>query len=85
MRATYEGEDWNEAREEIAGLMDSFDLPGGYSWSWNDRMIEQGTQGQEMGGNILLALLLVYLVMARCGDVPCDSVNSTGRRAKETK
>ncbi len=64
VRATYEGEDWEEAREEIAGLMDNFNMPGGYSWSWNQRMLEQDTQGQEMGVNFLLALLLVYLVMA---------------------
>ena len=64
VRATYEGEDWDDTREEIAGLMDNFDMPGGYSWSWNDRMLEQDTQGQEMGVNFLLALLLVYLVMA---------------------
>ena len=64
VRATYEGENWDEAREEIAGLMDNFNMPGGYSWSWNDRILEQDTQGQEMGVNFLLALLLVYLVMA---------------------
>jgi len=64
VRATYEGENWGEAREEIEGLMDAFSLPGGYSWSWNDRILEQDTQGQQMGINLLLALALVYLVMA---------------------
>ncbi len=64
VRATYEGEDWDEAREEIAALMDNFQMPGGYSWSWNDRILEQDTQGQEMGVNFILALILVYLVMA---------------------
>ena len=64
VRATYEGEDWEAAREEIAGLMDAFHLPGGYSWSWNARMLEQDQQGDEMGVNFLLALALVYLVMA---------------------
>ena len=64
VRATYEGEDWDEAREEIAGLMDAFDLPGGYSWSWNQRIIEQDNEGQEMAVNFLLALILIYLVMA---------------------
>ncbi|MCP3963003.1 MAG: efflux RND transporter permease subunit [bacterium] len=64
VRATYEGENWDEAREEITALMDAFDLPGGYSWSWNRRMIEQDQQGAEMGVNMLLALVLIYLVMA---------------------
>ncbi len=64
VRATYEGESWDEAREEIAALMDNFQMPGGYSWSWNQRIIEQDTQGAEMGVNFLLALILVYLVMA---------------------
>ncbi len=64
VRATYEGEDWEAAKEEITGLMDAFDLPGGYSWSWNRRMLEQDSQDAEMGVNFLLALILVYLVMA---------------------
>jgi HAE1 family hydrophobic/amphiphilic exporter-1 len=62
--AAYEGESWEEARAEIAGLMDAFDLPSGYSWSWNDRILEQDDQGAQMGVNLLLALALVYLVMA---------------------
>lgn len=64
VRATYEGEDWEKTREQIEGLMNAFALPGGYSWSWNDRILEQDTQGQQMGINLLLALVLVYLVMA---------------------
>ncbi len=64
VRATYEGEEWSDTQEEIAGLMDAFDLPPGYSWSWNDRIIEQGEQSAQMGVNFLLALVLVYLVMA---------------------
>jgi HAE1 family hydrophobic/amphiphilic exporter-1 len=64
VRATYEGEDWDDTQEEIAGLMDAFDLPPGYSWSWNDRIVEQQDQNSQMGVNFLLALVLVYLVMA---------------------
>ena len=64
VRGTYEGEDWEGAQEEIAGLMDAFDLPPGYSWSWGDRIIEQQDQNSQMGVNFLLALMLVYLVMA---------------------
>ncbi|HUP64191.1 MAG TPA: efflux RND transporter permease subunit [Thermoanaerobaculia bacterium] len=61
---TYEGEKWEDRRKEIEGLMNAFDLPAGYAWSWDDRTLEQDSQGKEMGVNYLLALLLVYLVMA---------------------
>lgn len=44
--------------------MDSFDLPPGYSWGWGDRVIEQQDQDSQMAINFLLALVLVYLVMA---------------------
>ena len=64
VRGTYEGENWKETQEEMAGLMDAFDLPPGYSWSWGDRIIEQQDQNSQMGINFLLALVLVYLVMA---------------------
>ena len=39
-------------------------MPAGYAWSWNDFMLEQDEQGAQMAMNFLLALLLVYLVMA---------------------
>ncbi|NJL29582.1 MAG: efflux RND transporter permease subunit, partial [Thermoanaerobaculia bacterium] len=64
VRATYEGENWEQVRGQIEAQMNAFSLPGGYSWSWNDRILEQDTQGQQMGINMLLALALVYLVMA---------------------
>jgi len=64
VRAVYEGEDWEAAQDEIAGLMDAFDLPAGYSWSWNDRILEQADQNAQMGVNFLLAIALVYFVMA---------------------
>ena len=64
VRGTYEGESWGETKTEVARLMDAFDLPAGYSWSWNDRILEQEDESSEMGINMLLALVLVYLVMA---------------------
>lgn len=64
VRATYDGENWDGAKEEVTKLMDAFELPPGYSWSWDDRIIEQEGQGAQMGVNMLLALLLVYIVMA---------------------
>ena len=64
VRATYEGEGWDETRDHIAGLMDALQMPPGTSWSWNDRILEQDDQSAQMGINFLLALALVYLVMA---------------------
>ena len=64
IRATYEGESWEDKKEEIAEMLDAMAFPGGYSWSWNARQLEQDRQGEEMGHNFLLALVLVYLVMA---------------------
>jgi len=64
VRGSYEGDEWDDAKEEIAGLMDAFALPAGYSWSWNDRIVEQEDRNAQMGVNFLLALFLVYLVIA---------------------
>jgi len=64
VRGTYEGEEWGETKETIEDLMNAFNLPAGYSWSWNDRIVEQANEDAEMGVNFLLALVLVYLVMA---------------------
>jgi HAE1 family hydrophobic/amphiphilic exporter-1 len=64
VQAIYEGENWDETRETITGLMDSLDMPAGYSWTWNDRILEQEDESAQMGTNFLLALILVYLVMA---------------------
>jgi len=64
VRASYEGKEWQKTREEIGRLMDSMTIPTGYSWSWNQRMLEQDDQNAQMGVNFLLALALVYLLMA---------------------
>jgi HAE1 family hydrophobic/amphiphilic exporter-1 len=64
VRGTYDGDDWAGTMESIEGMMNAFSLPAGYSWSWNDRIVEQASEDAEMGVNFLLALMLVYLVMA---------------------
>lgn len=64
VQASYEAEEWDGAREQVTGMMDSLNMPAGYSWSWDDRVLEQDTQGKEMLINFLLALALVYIVMA---------------------
>lgn len=76
VRASYEGEDWNAAREEIEAGMDGTDglddmdgtdglaLPPGVSWSFGERISRQDTDLRNMAVNYLLALLLIYIVMA---------------------
>jgi HAE1 family hydrophobic/amphiphilic exporter-1 len=64
VNATYEGADWPKARARIEALMNAFDLPPGTSWSWDDQIIEQGEENQQMLINFVLALVLVYIAMA---------------------
>lgn len=64
VRATYEGEDWQAAKRAIEERMDALALPAGTSWSWDDRILERGEENRQMTVNFLLALLLVYVVMA---------------------
>jgi HAE1 family hydrophobic/amphiphilic exporter-1 len=64
VRATFEGKNFGPAREKIAGMMDTLGLPPGITWSFNDRIQEQGEEGRQMMLNYLLALALVYIVMA---------------------
>jgi len=62
--AIYEGKEWSATQNEITALMNAFDLPPGYTWSWDDNIIEQGQEDTQMAINFGLALLLVYIVMA---------------------
>ncbi|HWB73318.1 MAG TPA: efflux RND transporter permease subunit, partial [Nannocystaceae bacterium] len=64
LEASYDGEDWEAARERIALRMKSVEMPLGYGWSWDARTLERDDQDAEMGVNFLLALALVYLVLA---------------------
>lgn len=62
--ATYQGQDWQSARERIEQRMNALALPLGYAWSWDARTLEQDDQQQQLATNFALALLLVYLVLA---------------------
>ena len=64
LRAAYEGEAWDDARAAIEEELDAIALPAGYSWSFGDRISRQDTDLQNMAVNYLLALLLIYIVMA---------------------
>jgi HAE1 family hydrophobic/amphiphilic exporter-1 len=64
VNAAFEGKNFDPQREKIAALMDGLGLPPGITWSFNDRIQEQGEEGRQMMLNYLLALALVYIVMA---------------------
>ncbi len=58
------GKEWDKMREKITEQMNVVKLPPGYSWSY-DRQIQQGDEDNKvMLINFLLALALVYFVMA---------------------
>jgi HAE1 family hydrophobic/amphiphilic exporter-1 len=64
LKATYEGKAFDEARKEISASMNQLNLPAGYSWSFDQRVLENDEEGKQMLINFLLALALVYIVMA---------------------
>lgn len=64
IRAAFEGKNFGPTRAKITTLMNSLGLPPGITWSWNDRIQEQGEQGQQLALDFLLALCLVYVLMS---------------------
>ena len=62
--AVYSGEQRNDGMTSLSGVMDSLDYPPGTGWSygfWTQRMEKED---QDFLFNILLALFMVYFVMA---------------------
>ncbi|NNE71230.1 MAG: efflux RND transporter permease subunit, partial [Rhodothermales bacterium] len=53
-----------EARERISQTMSNYELPAGYTWGYGRRFSEEAQSQQIMMMNLLLALVLIYLVMA---------------------
>ena len=64
IRGGYEGEDWDGTREQIEESLNGMAFPVGYSWSFGERIQEQDRQLEQMLVNYLLALALIYIVMA---------------------
>ena len=64
VRASFDGKSFDATREKITETMNGLGLPPGITWSFNDRIEEQSEQGQTMALNFLLALVLVYVLMA---------------------
>lgn len=64
VQGLYDGEDSKQILDEISGLMNTVQMPIGYSWSFSDRIREEQQKMTEMLINVLLALACVYMVMA---------------------
>ena len=64
IHGTYEGEEYDDMLEDVTEIMDSLELPAGYSWSYGQRLLDRRAEQSSMGMNALLALLCVYFVMA---------------------
>lgn len=64
VRATYEGDAYDKMLKDVEARMNDMALPAGVSWSWNRRILQEQNEMSSMLLNMLLALILVYLVMA---------------------
>lgn len=53
-----------QARKEISELMQQVQLPEGYRWSFQGGFVRQNEEQQVMLVNMLLALAMIYIVMA---------------------
>ncbi len=54
----------DEARERISAVMDQIALPSGYTWSYGQAFQQEDEAMQQMVFNMLLAIALVFIVMA---------------------
>jgi HAE1 family hydrophobic/amphiphilic exporter-1 len=64
IRGSYEGERLDDALDKIRPLMNSLQMPLGYGWDFGTEIRRSQEQRSEMGTNMLLALVCVFLVMA---------------------
>jgi hydrophobic/amphiphilic exporter-1 (mainly G- bacteria), HAE1 family len=64
VRGTYEGRNFSDAQDAMRKAMNDMALPAGFTWSFGQQMEQQDEQNQQMLVNLLLALALIYLVMA---------------------
>jgi len=64
VRATYEGEEFSDMKKEVEANLNRMNFPTGVSWSWGARMIREENEMADMMFNLLIAIILIYLVMA---------------------
>ena len=55
-------------RKEIESLMNAFELPAGYSWSWDDRILEQVRHVEADDAAVAVAATAAYLRSGRSGN-----------------
>lgn len=55
---------FDEVRPRIKELMDNVNWPPGYQWSFGEGVQQDDTDNQTMVTNMLLAVLMIYIVMA---------------------
>src|SRR5262245_21915321 len=64
VRGNYDSKKAGDVRTRVRQVMDGMKFPTGYSWSFGQGFEEEDETQKEMLINLLLALALVYLVMA---------------------
>lgn len=64
VRGMYEGEDFDDLREQVALVMNSIEYPLGYHWQYSRHIQERDQQKSQMGINAILAVVCVYMLMA---------------------
>ena len=64
VQGMFEGEDNSEIMAGITAIMNSIEYPAGYYWSYSSRIREREQQKSQMGINLILAILCVYMLMA---------------------
>jgi hydrophobic/amphiphilic exporter-1 (mainly G- bacteria), HAE1 family len=62
--ANYTGEKRDDGMKLVTEIMDGLGYPEGYSWSYGFWTLREGKEDKEFLFNILLALFMVYFVMA---------------------
>jgi HAE1 family hydrophobic/amphiphilic exporter-1 len=62
--ANLQGITMDEARKKISQALKQFNFPPGYKWNFGQRFSEEEETGKVMLVNTLLALVLIYFVMA---------------------
>jgi HAE1 family hydrophobic/amphiphilic exporter-1 len=64
VRGNYDPKHGGDTRTKVRQVMDAMNWPTGYSWSFGQGFEEEDQTQKELLTNLLLALVLVYLVMA---------------------
>ncbi len=59
-----QGVTMDEARKRVEPILEAYPFPAGYTWSWSRAMDEDDAALKTMIQNVLLAVVLIFLVMA---------------------